>query len=106
MIVGAATPRRFRIFDFGVNVIVLQRWLSLDKRVKMQSHKVDEREWSICKSETNYIINQSGKIAYNRVSGKNPGVVFLCGHGSDQEGSKALFIEVMGKKSWPSFFAV
>ena len=54
-------------------------------------------------SETSYIINQSGKIAYNRVSGKNPGVVFLCGHGSDQEGSKALFIESWAKNHGQAF---
>ena len=54
-------------------------------------------------SETNYIINQSGKIAYNRVSGKHPGVVFLCGHGSDQEGSKALFIESWAKNYGQAF---
>ena len=53
--------------------------------------------------ETSYIINQSGKIAYNRVSGKNPGVVFLCGHGSDQEGSKALFIESWAKNHGQAF---
>ena len=54
-------------------------------------------------TETSYIINQSGKIAYNRVSGKTPGVVFLCGHGSDQEGSKALFIESWAKNHGQAF---
>ena len=52
---------------------------------------------------TKYIVNQSGKIAYNRVSGKNPGVVFLCGHGSDKEGSKALFLEAWAKNCGQAF---
>ena len=55
------------------------------------------------KLETKFIINQSGKIAYNRVSGKSPGVVFFCGHGSDKEGSKALFIEAWAKKNGQAF---
>lgn len=50
-----------------------------------------------------YIINQSGKIAYNRVLGKSPGVVFFCGHGSDKEGSKALFIESWAKNHGQAF---
>ena len=49
------------------------------------------------------IINQSGKIAYNRVSGKSPGVVFLCGHGSNKEGSKALFLETWAKNYGQAF---
>ena len=52
---------------------------------------------------TNYTINQSGKIAYNRVSGKSPGVVFLCGHGSDKEGNKALFLEAWAKNYGQAF---
>ncbi len=54
-------------------------------------------------SDTKYIINQSAKIAYNRVSGKSPGVVFLCGHGSDKEGSKALFLDAWAKDSGHAF---
>jgi len=54
-------------------------------------------------SEMDFIINQSGKIAYNRVKGKSPGVVFLCGHGSDKEGSKALFIEAWAKNCGQAF---
>ena len=54
-------------------------------------------------SGTEYIINHSGKIAYNRVLGKSPGVVFFCGHGSDKEGSKALFIEAWAKKYGQAF---
>ena len=48
-------------------------------------------------------INQSGKIAYKRVAGKGPGVVFLCGHGSNMEGSKALFLESWAKHHERSF---
>jgi pimeloyl-ACP methyl ester carboxylesterase len=40
-----------------------------------------------------YRINDSLRIAYNRVAGKAPGLVFLCGHGSDMDGSKALFLQ-------------
>ena len=54
-------------------------------------------------SVTEYIVNQSGKIAYTRVSGKSPGVLFLCGHGSDKEGSKALFIETWAKNYGQAF---
>ena len=54
-------------------------------------------------SKANYIINQSGKIAYNRVLGKSPGVVFFCGHGSDKEGDKALFIEAWAKNNGHAF---
>ena len=48
-------------------------------------------------------INQSGKIAYNRVVGKSPGVVFLCGHGSNMDGSKALFLEDWAKRHGRAF---
>ncbi len=44
------------------------------------------------------IINQSRRIAYNRVKGQAPGVVFLSGHGSDMNGSKALFLEAWAKR--------
>ena len=53
--------------------------------------------------KSEYMINQSGKIAYNRVLGKSPGVVFFCGHGSDKEGSKALFIEAWAKNYGQAF---
>ena len=52
---------------------------------------------------SDFIVNQSGKIAYNRVLGKSPGVVFFCGHGSDKEGSKALFIESWAKSYGQAF---
>jgi hypothetical protein len=48
-------------------------------------------------------INQSGRIAYNRVAGKTPGIIFLCGHGSDMDGSKALFLESWAKQQGVPF---
>ena len=48
-------------------------------------------------------INQSGRIAYNRVAGKTPGIIFLCGHGSDMDGSKALFLESWAKQQGRAF---
>ena len=38
-------------------------------------------------------IGDSDHIAYQRVEGGTPGVVFLCGHGSDMEGTKAVHLE-------------
>ena len=38
-------------------------------------------------------INPSLDIAYHQTTGSGPGIVFLCGHGSDMDGSKALFLE-------------
>jgi pimeloyl-ACP methyl ester carboxylesterase len=48
-------------------------------------------------------IDQSSHIAYRRLTGKTPGVVFLCGHGSDMDGSKALEIEVWARNNGRSF---
>ncbi|MDC1382586.1 alpha/beta hydrolase [Candidatus Puniceispirillum sp.] len=48
-------------------------------------------------------INQSGKIAYNRVAGQSPGIVFLCGHGSSMDGKKALFLEAWAKRHGRAF---
>jgi len=42
-------------------------------------------------------IGDSEYIAYQRVEGGPPGVVFLCGHGSDMEGTKALEVEAWAK---------
>ena len=50
-----------------------------------------------------HIINQSGRVAYNRVAGKTPGIIFLCGHGSDMGGSKALFLESLAKQQGRAF---
>ena len=69
----------------------------------MQSHKADAKKVRHMQVKSEYIINQSGKIAYNRVLGKSPGVVFFCGHGSDKEGSKALFIEAWAKNYGQAF---
>ena len=38
-------------------------------------------------------INPSLDIAYHQTTGSGPGIIFLCGHGSDMDGSKALFLE-------------
>ena len=38
-------------------------------------------------------IGDSEHIAYRRVEGRTPGVMFLCGHGSDMDGTKALEVE-------------
>jgi len=48
-------------------------------------------------------INQSTRIAYKRVVGKAPGIIFLCGHGSDMEGSKAVFLENWAKQQGRAF---
>ncbi len=69
----------------------------------MQSHKAGEKKVGYMPEEMEYIITQSGKIAYNRVSGKSPGVVFFCGHGSDKEGGKAMFIEAWAKNRGQAF---
>ena len=44
-------------------------------------------------STKKHIVNQSLELAYNQTTGAWPGVVFLCGHGSDMQGNKALFLE-------------
>lgn len=42
---------------------------------------------------TLHTIADCGHIAYRRIDGHGPGVIFLPGHGSDMDGSKALFLE-------------
>ena len=37
-------------------------------------------------------------IAYNQLTGKNVGIVFLSGFNSDMQGKKALYIRKMGKR--------
>ena len=44
-----------------------------------------------------------GVIAYNQHAGTQPGVMFLCGHGSDMNGSKATHIEAWAQKRGQSF---
>ena len=50
-----------------------------------------------------HIIDQFGAIAYNRHAGTRPGVVFLCGHGSDMNGSKAMHLEAWAQRRGQSF---
>ena len=51
-----------------------------------------------------YFINRKNqKIAYKRIKGKSPGIVFIHGLNSDMEGKKAIFIEKYAKKNKLSF---
>ena len=50
-----------------------------------------------------HIIDQFGAIAYNQHAGTQPGVVFLCGHGSDMNGSKAMHLEAWAQRRGQSF---
>ena len=50
-----------------------------------------------------HIRDQFGALAYHRVSGTQPGVVFLCGHGSDMNGSKAMHIQTWAEHRGQSF---
>ena len=50
-----------------------------------------------------HFIDQFGAIAYNRHAGSQPGVVFLCGHGSDMNGSKAMHLEAWAQRRGQSF---
>ena len=52
----------------------------------------------------NYFINKKNqKIAYKRIKGKSPGIVFIHGLNSDMEGKKAIFVEKYAKKNKLSF---
>ena len=42
-------------------------------------------------------------IAYRRINGHGPGVIFLPGHGSDMDGSKALFLEEWAQNEGRAF---
>ena len=42
-------------------------------------------------------------IAYNQLTGKNVGIVFLSGFNSDMQGKKALYIEKWAKENNHSF---
>ena len=48
-------------------------------------------------------IDQVGAIAYSRDHGNQPGVVFLCGHGSDMNGSKAACLHAWAQRRGQSF---
>ena len=50
-----------------------------------------------------HTIDQVGAIAYSRDHGNQPGVVFLCGHGSDMNGSKAEFLHAWAQCRGQSF---
>ena len=51
-----------------------------------------------------YFINKKNqKIAYKRIKGKSPGIVFIHGLNSNMEGKKAIFIEKYAKKNKLSF---
>ena len=51
-----------------------------------------------------YFINKRNqKIAYKRIKGKSPGIVFIHGLNSNMEGKKAIFIEKYAKKNKLSF---
>ena len=50
-----------------------------------------------------HIIDQFGAIAYCRYPGTPPGVVFLCGHGSDMNGSKAMHLQAWAERRGKSF---
>jgi pimeloyl-ACP methyl ester carboxylesterase len=50
-----------------------------------------------------HFTDQFGVIAYNQHAGTQPGVVFLCGHGSDMNGSKAMHIEAWAQRRGQSF---
>ena len=38
-------------------------------------------------------INDNQRLAYHKIDGKNPGIIFLCGHGSDMQGTKSIYME-------------
>ena len=48
-------------------------------------------------------ITETDHIAYRRFLGNSPGIIFLAGHGSDMEGSKALFLEEWAKAHGQAF---
>ena len=57
---------------------------------------------------TNTLIRTDGtRLVYDRLEAQTgnsgPGIVFLCGFGSDKEGSKALFLEEQAKKAGQAF---
>ena len=53
---------------------------------------------------TSFINTPHGStLAYNQIKGKNTGIVFLSGFGSDMQGKKALFIEKWAKDNNHSF---
>ena len=52
-----------------------------------------------------YLLNkQNQQIAYKKIKGKNPGIIFIHGLNSDMTGKKALEIENFAKQKKLSFF--
>lgn len=55
-------------------------------------------------SKPEFLITAQGrKIAYHKVEGEGPGVVFLGGFSSDMEGSKATYLEVWAREKGRAF---
>ena len=51
-----------------------------------------------------YFINKKKqKIAYKKINGKNPGIIFVHGYNSNMNGEKALYIEKYAKQKKMSF---
>lgn len=50
-----------------------------------------------------YLKTQGGRIAYHKVEGRGPGVVFLGGFMSDMEGTKAIFLEEWARQQGRAF---
>jgi pimeloyl-ACP methyl ester carboxylesterase len=50
-----------------------------------------------------HITDQFGALAYHRVPGSQPGVVFLCGHGSDMNGNKAMHLQSWAERRGQAF---
>ena len=50
-----------------------------------------------------HILDKVTAIAYRRHKGKQPGIVFLCGHGSDMNGTKAVYLQAWAERNGQSF---
>ena len=56
------------------------------------------------KMETSYLIKSDGvKIAYNKLSGTEPGIIFFGGFASDMEGTKALALQDYAEERGQAF---
>ncbi len=52
---------------------------------------------------TRYFQHDGRRLAYSRIEGKGPGVLFLCGFRSDKEGTKALDLEQWAQEADRTF---
>ena len=52
---------------------------------------------------TEFLDGPKGRIAYNRIDGQGPGVVFLGGFRSDMQGTKAVFLEEWARAGGRAF---